>query len=178
MAVLTLADIAVSQSLRVGGDTMDDAIINHMRRTYNLMIGQPTAEKIKIDIGSVAELPEERSREVRGRDLISGLPRKCMITSQEIREALKEPIGQILECVLRTLEQLEPELAADLVESGITMVGGGALLPGLDEVMTVATGLEARVCDDAMTCVARGTAIYLDNLTLLKDAMESDLGEM
>lgn len=178
VAVLTLADIAVSQSLRVGGDTMDEAIINHMRRTYNLMIGQPTAEAVKIDIGSVAELPEERSCEVRGRDLISGLPRKSMITSQEIREALKEPVGQIIECVLRTLEQVEPELAADLVEQGITMVGGGALIPGLEELMTAATGLETRVADDAMTCVARGTAIYLENLALFKDAMESDMDDM
>ena len=153
---------------------MDEAIINHMRKTDNLMIGLQTAEAVKIEIGSIAELDEELTREVRGRDLISGLPRKSVVTSEEIREALREPVSQIIDCVTRTLERADPELAADLVENGIHMAGGGALLRGLDKTLAAAVGLECHVVDDALSCVARGTAVYLDNLAEWKDTMESD----
>jgi rod shape-determining protein MreB len=174
VAIMSLADISASESLRVAGDDMDDAIIAHMKRTYNLQIGPQSAEMLKIEIGSAASLEEERNMEVRGRDMISGLPRKTAVTSQEIREALREPISQILETVTRTLEKCEPELAADLVETGIHLCGGGALLRGLDRVMSEATGLQVQVVDDPLSCVARGTSVYLENLSTWKETLESD----
>ena len=174
VAIMSLADIAVVQSLRVAGDELDAAIISYLRRKYDLMVGQQTAEHIKIEIGSIMPLEEEKALEVRGRDVVTGLPKRCVITSQEVREALSEPVGQIVDCVIRTLESTEPELAADLVENGIHLAGGGALLRGLDRRMTEATGLEVRVVDDPLCCVARGTSVYLDNLHQWKDTMESD----
>jgi len=173
VAITSLADISVCQSIRVAGDDMDEAIAAHMKRTYNLMIGEQTSEKIKIKIGSAAPLQKEVTVEVRGRDMISGLPRKTIISSEEVREALKEPVGAIIDCVIRTLEKAEPELAADLVDNGITLAGGGALLRGIDTVLSNATGLEVRVADDPLTCVARGTAVYLENIDLWKNTMES-----
>ena len=130
VAIMSLADIAVCESVRVAGDDMDEAIIGYMKRTYNMMIGEQTAERVKIAIGSAAPVGEESSIEVRGRDMVSGLPRKTVITSEECREALIEPITAIIETVTRTLERCEPELAADLVENGIVLAGGGALLRG------------------------------------------------
>jgi rod shape-determining protein MreB len=178
VAILSLADISVCESIRVAGDDMDEAIINHMRRTYNLMIGPQMAERIKIEVGSAAEMEEEMTLEVRGRDMISGLPRKTMISSEEVREALKEPVGLIVDIVVRTLEKAEPELAADLVEDGIYLAGGGSLLRGLDTVLTQTTGLQVRVVDDPLTCVARGTSIFLENLNDWKETMESDEDEV
>jgi rod shape-determining protein MreB and related proteins len=175
VAVMSLADIAVCESVRVAGDDMDEAIIAHMRRTYNLMVGEQTAERIKIEIGSAAPVGEETSMEVRGRDMISGLPRKTVITSEEVREALQEPIGAIVETVTRTLERCEPELAADLVENGISLAGGGALLRGLPVLMSKATGLDVRVAEDPLTCVARGTAIYLEHIEEWKATLENDM---
>jgi rod shape-determining protein MreB len=178
VAIMSLADIAVRESIRVAGDDMDEAIVAHMRKTYNLMIGLQTAESIKIEIGSIAELDEELTREVRGRDLISGLPRKSVVTSEEIREALREPVSQVIDCVTRTLERADPELAADLVENGMHLAGGGALLRGLDKTLAAATGLDVRVVDDALSCVARGTAVYLENLEMWRKTMESDEDEL
>ncbi|NOS99580.1 MAG: rod shape-determining protein [Phycisphaerales bacterium] len=175
VAIMALADICVCESIRVAGDDMDETIVNYMRRTYNLMIGCQTAERIKIQIGSVGEFPGgEKEMEVRGRDMISGLPRKTVINSGEVRDALREPVGQIVDCVIRTLEKAEPELAADLVENGIHLAGGGALLHGIGEWMAGITGLECHVVDDALSCVARGTAVYLENLSAWKDTMESE----
>lgn len=173
VAIMSLSDIAICQSLRVAGDDMDEAIIAYMKRTYNLMIGPQTAEQIKIRIGSVAQTDAEGSMEVKGRDMISGLPRKAEISSEEIREALKEPVGAIIDAVLRTLEQCEPELAADLVDNGIHLAGGGALLRGLDLQLAKATGLDVRVVDDPLTCVARGTAEYLEHFEEWRVTMES-----
>lgn len=177
VAIMSLADIAVSSSIRVAGDELDAAIVGYMRRKYELMIGQQTSEAIKIEIGSAAEFGQELSKEVRGRDLIGGLPRKCVITSTEVREALHEPVQQIVDCVIRTLETAEPELAADLVENGIYLAGGGALLRGLDKIIGTATGLPVRVVDDPLSCVARGTSVYLENLSSWKETMESDADE-
>lgn len=174
VAIMSLADIAQCESVRVAGDDMDEAIINHMKKAYNLMIGEQTSERIKIEIGSAAPEGEERTMEVRGRDMISGLPRKTVITSEEIREALQEPLSAIIETVTRTLERAEPELAADLVDNGIVLAGGGALLRGIDIVISNATGLDCRIADDPLTCVARGTAIYLEHLEEWKGTMESD----
>ncbi len=174
VAIMSLADVSVRESVRVAGDDMDDAIINHLKRTYNLLIGAPRAEKIKIEIGSASSLDKELTMEVAGRDTISGLPRKIVITSEEIREALKEPVSAIIDAVTRTLERAEPELAADLIDNGICLAGGGALLRRLDVVLCNATGLAVRIADDPLSCVARGTSVYLENLELWKDTLESD----
>ncbi len=174
VAIMTLADIANCESIRVAGDDMDEAIIAHMKRTYNLMIGEQTAERIKIQIGSAAPTGEESSMEVRGRDMVSGLPRKTSVSSEEVREALSEPITNIIEAVTRTLERTEPELAADLVDNGIVLAGGGALLRGLTTQINKATGLDATLAEDPLTCVARGTAIYLENIEEWKDTLENN----
>lgn len=174
VAIMALADIANCESVRVAGDDMDEAIIAHMKRNYSLMIGEQTAERVKIQIGSAAPTGEESEMEVRGRDMVSGLPRKTTITSQEVREALSEPITNIIEAITRTLERAEPELAADLVENGITLAGGGALLAGLPIQITKATGLDVTLAEDPLTCVARGTAIYLENIDVWKDTLENN----
>ena len=177
VAIMSLADIATCESVRVAGDDMDEAIMAHMKKHYNLMIGEQTAERIKIEIGSAAPVGEETTMEARGRDMISGLPRKTVVTSEEIREALQEPINAIIETVTRTLERAEPELAADLVENGIVLAGGGALLRGIDVVLQNATGMDVRIADDPLTCVAAGTAVFLENLEVWKDTIESNLDE-
>ncbi len=178
VAIMSLADIAQCESVRVAGDDMDEAIINHMKKAYNLMIGEQTAERVKIEIGSADGGQEDGSMEVRGRDMISGLPRKTMITAAEVSQALQEPVNAIIETVTRTLERAEPELAADLVENGIVLAGGGALLRGIDNVISDATGLDCRVADNALHCVALGTAIYLEHLEEWKSTMESDMDEL
>jgi rod shape-determining protein MreB len=177
VAIMSLGDISVAESIRVAGDDMDETIVSYMKRTYNLLIGEQTAERIKIDVGSASPLQQEMTMEVRGRDMISGLPRKSIISSEEVREALKEPVGAIIDAVTRTLEKAEPELSADLVDNGIVLAGGGALLRGMDTVLGNATGLAVRVADDPLTCVARGTAVYLEHLADLKKSMESDEDE-
>ncbi len=177
VAVMSLADIAICTTLRVAGDDMDEAIINYMKRTYNLMIGPQTAENVKIQIGSAAPQEEEGAMEVKGRDMISGLPRRALIKAEEVREALKEPVGHIVDAVLQTLEHIEPELAADLVDNGLYTVGGGALLRGLDNVLGKATGLDVKIADDPLTCVARGTSEYLDHLDEWRETLESDEDE-
>jgi len=174
VAIMSLADIANCESVRVAGDDMDEAIISHMKRTYNLMIGEQTAERIKIQIGSASALEEPEQMDVRGRDMVSGLPRKTTITSEEIQEALSEPVASIIEAVTRTLERAEPELAADLVENGITLAGGGSMLRGLPRRITESTGLQTVLADDPLTCVARGTAIYLENIEVWKDTLENN----
>jgi rod shape-determining protein MreB len=177
VAIMTLADIAVVQSIRVAGDEMDQAIVSYMRRKYDLMIGAQTAEQIKIELGAVGDLDQEETRLVRGRDVIGGLPREREITNFEVREALSEPIAAIIACVMRTLEAAEPELSADLVANGIHLAGGGALLRGLDRAIREATGLKATVVDDPLSCVARGTSVYLENLSSWKETLESDADE-
>jgi len=177
VAIMSLADIAHCESVRVAGDDMDESIIIHMKKAYNLMIGEQTAERIKIEIGSAAPVDEPQSMDVRGRDNVSGLPRKTVVTSDEVREALQEPCSAIIETVMRTLERAEPELAADLVDNGITLVGGGSLLRGIDVLLSNATGLDVVIADEPMTAVARGTSIYLENLSEWKATMESDLGD-
>ena len=178
VAIISLGGISVCESVRTAGDDFDEAIVEHMKKTYNMAIGELMAERIKIEIGSASPFDgSEPSMEVRGRDLISGLPRKTTITAAEIREALQAPVTQIIQAVTRTLELAEPELAADLVENGISMAGGSSLLRGLTNVISNATGLDVRLADDPLTCVARGTAIYLENLDIWKDknVMESNV---
>jgi len=172
VAIMSLADIATCESIRVGGDDMDEAVINHLKRTYNLLIGEPRAEKVKIQIGSAVPLEEELTMEVAGRDTISGLPRQITITSQEIREALREPISAIIDVVTRTLEKAQPELAADLIDNGVHICGGGSLLREMDTVLANATGLKVQIVDDPLSSVARGTSIYLESLELWKDTVD------
>lgn len=177
VAIMSLGDIATCESVRVAGDDLDEAIIHYMKKNYNLTVGEQTAERIKIEVGSAAPMEQETTIDVRGRDNVNGLPRKTTVTSEEIRESLSEPIQAIIDVVTRTLERAEPELAADLVDNGITLAGGGALLRGLDVVISNATGLDVSIADDPLTCVARGTSIYLDNLELWKATLESDMDE-
>jgi rod shape-determining protein MreB len=157
VAVISLGGIVVSQSIRIAGNRMDDSITRYIRRVYNLQIGERTAEEIKIKIGSAFKLDQELAMEIRGRDLINGLPKTVKITSEEIREALAETVAAIIEAVKAVLERTPPELAADIIDRGIIMTGGGALLRGLDHLLSEVTGVPAIVADDPLSCVALGT---------------------
>lgn len=173
IAIISLAGIVFARSLRVGGDEFDETIVAHMKRAYNLMIGERTAEEIKIRIGSAFPLEEELTMEVKGRDLSSGLPKTLAICSEEIREALKEPLTSILESIRITLERCPPELASDLVDRGIVVAGGGALLRGIDRLIADETGLPVHVGDDPLTAVAEGTGRVLQELQFLKRVASS-----
>lgn len=168
MAVISLAGIVFAKSIRTAGDDMDEAIINYLKKTYNLMVGERTAEEIKIKVGSAYPLDEEMTIEVRGRDLVAGLPKMITISSEEVREALAEPITQIVEAVRITLERTPPELSADLIEKGLILAGGGALLRGLDKIISEETGLPVHVADDPLTAVALGTGKALSEIKYLK----------
>jgi len=168
IAVISLAGIVFSRSIRIGGDEMDDAVTEYLKKTYNLMVGERTAEDIKMKIGSAYPLEEELTMEVRGRDLVAGLPKMVTISSEEIREALADPISQIVESVRITLERTPPELSADLIERGIVMAGGGSLLKGLDKLIQEETGLPVHVADDPLTAVALGTGKVLTEIHYLK----------
>lgn len=164
VAVISYGGIVSSQSIRVAGDELDEDIVNYVKREYNLMIGERTAEDIKFNIGSAYELPEESEMEVKGRDLITGLPRTISLTSREIRSALSESIYTIVEGVKATLEKTPPELAADVMNRGIVLTGGGALIRGLDELLMKETGISVYVADNALDCVAIGTGLALNSL--------------
>ncbi len=168
IAVISLGGIVFARSIRVGGDEMDAAIIEHMKKNYNLMIGERTAEEIKIKIGSAWPIEEELTIEVRGRDLITGLPKFIRANSEEIRVALEIPLKEIVEATKVTLERTPPELAADLIERGIVLCGGGALLRGLDKLISEETGLACFVADDPLTAVALGTGKMLEESKFLK----------
>ena len=176
IAVMSLADIVVSRSLRVAGDAFDEAVISHMKNTHNLHIGLQSAERIKMSIGSAFSLDEETSMEVKGQDASIGLPRSCIVTSEEIREALHPPIVQIVKTIKEVLERTPPELSGDLVDTGLVLCGGGALLPGLDRLIEEDTGLQARIADDPLACVATGTAIFLENLDRFSAILEDEEG--
>lgn len=168
LAVISLAGIVFSKSIRVAGDEMDESIINYLKKTYNLMVGERTAEEIKIKIGSAYPLDEEITMEVRGRDLVAGLPKMITISSEEVREALAEPITQIVEAVRITLERTPPELSADLIEKGLILAGGGALLRGLDKLVSEETGLPVHIAEDPLAAVALGTGKALSEIEYLK----------
>lgn len=170
IAVISLGGPVISSSLRVGGNKLDEAIIRHIRNVYNLMIGEPTAEEIKIKIGSAFPLAQEMHMEIRGRDLVAGLPKTVEITSEEIREALTEPVLQIAEKLCRVLEETPPELASDVIERGITLTGGGALLRGLDRLLNSKTDIPVRVADNALSCVAIGTGRALEELDAIRQS--------
>jgi len=169
IAVISLAGIVYSNSTRVGGDKMDDAIINYVKRRYNLLIGERTAEAIKIGIGTAYPTAELRTMEIKGRDLVAGVPKTLTIKSDEVLEALQEPVNAIVEAVKVALERTPPELAADIVDKGIVMVGGGSLLRNLDVLLREATGLPVMVAESPLTAVCLGTGACLDNIDLLHE---------
>jgi rod shape-determining protein MreB len=174
IAVLSLAGSVVATSLRVAGDEMDEAIVAHCRRNHNLLIGEPTAERIKLTIGSAWPMEQELSMEVKGRDSVSGLPRRTTITSFEVRESLSRPVRQICESIRQVLEESPPEIAADLCDTGVTIVGGGALLYGITEAIANHLGIPARVADDPLTAVARGTGVFLDKLDVFSRVLSTE----
>ncbi len=168
VAVISLAGIVYAKSVRVGGDKMDEALVQHLKRKYNLLIGERTAEEIKIQIGSAYAEDDVHTMEVKGRDLVSGIPKTLEIDSKEIREALSEPINAIVEAVRIALERTPPELAADIVDKGIVLAGGGALLRNLDLLLREETSLPVVIAEDPLSCVVLGSGKVLDELDLLK----------
>ena len=174
VAIISLGGIVVAKSIRVAGDEMDEAIISHCRENYRLLIGERTAEDVKIQLGSAAEYDEEKSMEVRGRDLVSGLPKTFTFTSIEIREALKDTISTIVDGIRQTLEKTPPELSSDIMDLGITLAGGGALLKGLDKHIQDETNIVTRIAEDPLKCVALGTGKALDEIEVFKKALITD----
>jgi rod shape-determining protein MreB and related proteins len=172
VAVISLSGIVYSQSVRVGGDKMDEAIIQHMKRKYNLLIGERTAEMIKCTIGTAYPTEELLTMEVKGRDLVAGLPKTLEVNSDEIRDALQEPINAIVEAVRIALERTPPELSADIVDKGIVLSGGGALLKNLDILLREETGLPVIIADDPMSAVVLGCGRVLDEIDLLREVAE------
>lgn len=169
IAVISLGGIVTSRSIRIGGDEMDSSIIQYIKRMYNLMIGERTAEEVKMRIGSAIVEPEdETAMDIRGRDLVSGLPKTFNVKASEIRDALHEPIYKIIDAVKGTLEKTPPELAADVMDHGIMMTGGGALLKNMDKLLSKETGMPVLVSEDALSCVGEGTGKSLENIELLK----------
>lgn len=168
VAVISLGGIVTSRSVRIGGDEMDEAIVQYVKRMYNLLIGERTAEEVKMKIGSAIAPKTEEAMDVRGRDLVTGLPKTIIIKASEVQMALSEPIAGILEAVKVTLERTPPELASDIMDKGIIMTGGGALLKRLDSLLSRETGMPVYISEDALSCVAGGTGGVLENLDLLK----------
>ena len=173
VAVISLGDIVVSKSLRVGGDEMDEAIINWCKREHQLLIGNQTAEDLKHEAGSAAPLGDETEVEIRGRDLGSGLPRSVKVSSEGVRKALDEPLSQILAAVRDTLDRTPPELAGDVMEHGMTLAGGGALLRGMAERMSEECQMPARLAESPMSCVAIGSGQSLDEVDVMKRALRN-----
>ena len=168
IAVISLGGIVIGRSIRVAGDEMNESIVNYVRLKYSLLLGEPTAEDVKITIGTCVPEEKERFGVVRGRDLETGLPKSIKLSSTEIREALAPVVQEIIRNVVDTLEETPPELVADVMETGIVMAGGGSLLPGIEEVVSNATKMPTSVADDAITCVVRGCGIVLEDMRLLK----------
>jgi rod shape-determining protein MreB len=166
--VISLGSIVVSTSLRVGGNKVDEAIASYVRKKYNLMIGDRTAEEVKIAIGTALPLERELAMDVRGRDLIAGLPRTVPMTSSEIMEAMEPPLQQIIGAIRLVLEQTPPELSSDIIDKGMVMSGGGSLLRNIDKLLTQVTGVPCHVADNAMHCVALGTGIALEHFDFFK----------
>jgi rod shape-determining protein MreB and related proteins len=175
VAIISLSGIVYARSVRVAGDELDEAIINYMKRAYNLMIGERTAEEIKLRIGSAFPLGKETTMEVKGRDMVAGLPKTITITSQEVREAMLEPLNTIIDAVRTTLERCPPELSADLVDRGIMLAGGGALLRGLDKLLQEETALPVHVAEDPLSAVAEGTGRVLSELEFLRKVGTTDV---
>ena len=176
VAVISLGGIVTARSVRVGGDEFDSSIIRYIKKNYSLLIGERTAERIKIEIGSAYPMEEERAMEIKGRNLINGLPQNLVISSAEIREALSEPVSQILNAVRITFERTPPELAADIINSGVTLTGGGALLLGLDRLIAEETGMPVLIAEESLDCVAKGAGMVLDHFDKLGEVLDRGLG--
>jgi rod shape-determining protein MreB len=173
VAVISLGGIVVSRSLRIAGNELDDAIVHYVKKEYNLMIGERTAEDIKIRIGSASPLEPEININISGRDLVTGLPKDISISSKEIREALSEPVNAIVDSIKYTLEKTPPELAADIMERGIMLTGGGALLKGLDKLILKETGIPVNIAEFPLDCVVLGTGRVLDEIEVLRNVLIS-----
>ena len=171
VAIISLGGIVASRSLRVAGDELDEYIINYVKKEYSLAIGERTAENIKINIGCVFNPDPNLKMDVRGRDLITGLPKTIVISSDEVGHAVYEPINSILDSIKVTLEKTPPELASDVMESGIMLTGGGALIGGLDKLISVETGMPVNIAEEPLNCVAQGTGIVLDHINTLKNVL-------
>lgn len=173
VAVISLGGIVTSKSLRIAGDELDESIVHYVKKEYNLMIGERTAEEIKMTIGAAYPKPKEESMEIRGRDLISGLPKNIAITSTEVADALKEPINSIVDSIKYTLEKTPPELAADIMDRGIMLTGGGALLSGLDRLIKDETGMPVTIAENPLDCVVMGSGKVLEEIETLKKVLIS-----
>ena len=171
VAVISLGGIVTARSVRIGGDSFDSAIIQYIKRKYNLLIGERTAEQIKIEIGSAYPFENEEPREIKGRNLVDGLPKSITIEPYEIREALADSISQVLDAIKTTLERTPPELAADIIDHGITLPGGGALLRGLDALVSKETGINVHIAENPLDCVAVGTGRVLEDIERLRDVL-------
>lgn len=174
VAVISLNGIVASRSVRTGGDEFDNAIINYIKRKFNLLIGERSAETIKIEIGTAYKLDEDMTLEVKGRNLINGLPKNEIISSEDVREALRESLEKIIEAIKETLERTPPELAADIIDRGITLTGGGALLRGLDKLICAETGIDVYVAENPLDCVANGTGHVLDHMDTMKEVLQEN----
>jgi rod shape-determining protein MreB len=173
VAILSLGEVVVAESVRVAGDEFDEAIVDYMKQHFSLRIGTQTAEQIKLKLGNAYPLDQELTSDVRGLDTISGIPRKAVVTSEEIREALKPPLEAIINCVKSTIEKCKPELVSDIVDTGLVLTGGGALLRGLDRLMHEQLGIPVRVADEPLNTVARGAAICLEHLNQWQDRFDT-----
>ncbi len=174
VAVISLNGIVAARSVRTGGDEFDAAIINYIKRKFNLLIGERSAERIKIEVGTAYKLDEDLQLEVKGRNLINGLPKNAIISSEDVREALRESLEKIIEAIKETLERTPPELAADIIDRGITLTGGGALLRGLDKLICAETGIDVYVAENPLDCVANGTGHVLDHMETMKEVLQEN----
>ena len=173
MAVISLGGIVTSTSIRVGGDELDEAIIQYVKKEYSLLLGERTAEAIKMAVGSVFPTPEEMIAEIKGRDLVSGLPKTIHITAEEVRKAIEEPVNSIIDAIKNTLDRTPPELAADIMDKGIVLTGGGALLRGLDERLKHETGMPVHIADSPLSSVAIGSGKCLEEFEVLQRVLVS-----
>ena len=178
IAVISLGGIVASRSVRMAGDMFDQAIIAFIKRKYNLLIGERTAEQIKIEIGSAYALDPELTMEIKGRNLVDGLPKNIVVHSEDVRGALLECLGKITTAIKETLERPPPELSADIIDRGITLTGGGALLRGLDQLIQSETGIDVHIAEDPLDCVAKGAGAVLDHVDVLHDVLDTDGGHM
>ncbi|NLZ91236.1 MAG: rod shape-determining protein, partial [Clostridiales bacterium] len=173
VAIISLGGIVTSRSIRIGGDELDEAIVQYVKRQYNLLIGERTAEEVKLTVGSAFPVNEDLNMEIKGRDLVTGLPKTVRVSSEEIREAIAEPVNSIMEAIKFTLEKTPPELAADIMDKGLVLTGGGALLKGMDKRVKEETGMPVNIAENPLDCVVMGTGKALEELNLLRRVLVS-----
>ena len=178
IAVISLGGVVESASIKIAGDQLNEAVVKYMRRKHNLLVGERTAEQIKIEIGSAYVLDPELTMEIKGRNLVDGLPKNIVVHSEDVRAALLECLEKITSAIKETLERTPPELSADIIDRGITLTGGGALLRGLDQLIQSETGIDVHVAEDPLDCVAKGAGAVLDHVDVLHDVLDTDGGHM